>query len=186
MTTPTISNPRAAAPTLRQMLNKVPEITLFFWVIKVLCTTVGETAADFLNDNLGLGLTKTTWIMSVLLVAALVLQFRFRRYIPSIYWLAVVLISIVGTLITDNLTDNLRRLARDDDDRVLGRVGSRLRSLVGERADALDPHDLHDAARGLLLARRPVHVRARHRSRRPRRRTDQPRLRALGRSVSQR
>src|SRR5207342_1662164 len=92
---------------LRQMLNKVPEITLYFWVIKVLCTTVGETAADFLNDNLGLGLTKTTWITSVLLVAALVLQFRFRRYIPSIYWLAVVLISIVGTLITDNLTDNL-------------------------------------------------------------------------------
>ena len=107
MTSPTISKPRAAAPTLRQMLNKVPEITLYFWVIKVLCTTVGETAADFLNDNLGLGLTKTTWITSVLLVAALVLQFRFRRYIPSIYWLAVVLISIVGTLITDNLTDNL-------------------------------------------------------------------------------
>jgi uncharacterized membrane-anchored protein len=108
MRNPPISNPPlAAAPTFRQMLNKVPEITLYFWVIKVLCTTVGETAADFLNDNLGLGLTKTTWIMSVLLVAALVLQFRFRRYIPSVYWLAVVLISIVGTLITDNLTDNL-------------------------------------------------------------------------------
>src|SRR5204863_1454301 len=75
--------------------------------IKVLCTTVGETAADFLNENLGLGLTKTTWITGVLLVAALALQFRFRRYIPSIYWLAVVLISIVGTQITDNLTDNL-------------------------------------------------------------------------------
>ena len=42
------------------MLNKVPEVTLYFWIIKVLCTTVGETAADFLNDNLGLGLTKTT------------------------------------------------------------------------------------------------------------------------------
>jgi uncharacterized membrane-anchored protein len=89
------------------MLNKVPEITLYFWVIKVLCTTVGETAADFLNDNLGLGLTNTTYIMGALLVAALVAQFRLRRYVPSIYWLAVVLISIVGTLITDNLTDNL-------------------------------------------------------------------------------
>jgi uncharacterized membrane-anchored protein len=102
----TTSKP-AAASTLRQMLNKVPEITLYLWVIKVLCTTVGETAADFLNENLGLGLTNTTWVMSVLLVAALVLQFRFRRYVPSIYWLAVVLVSIVGTLITDNLTDNL-------------------------------------------------------------------------------
>src|SRR6478609_5930969 len=107
MTTTSISQPGAGAPTLRQMLNKVPEITLYFWVIKVLCTTVGETAADFLNDNLGLGLTNTTYIMGALLLAALVAQFRLRRYVPSIYWLAVVLISIVGTLITDNLTDNL-------------------------------------------------------------------------------
>src|SRR6185436_13068253 len=73
----------------------------------VLCTTVGETAADLLNENLGLGLTNTTYIIGALLVAALVAQFRLRRYVPSVYWLAVVLISIVGTLITDNLTDNL-------------------------------------------------------------------------------
>jgi uncharacterized membrane-anchored protein len=88
------------------MLNKVPEVTFYFWIIKVLATTVGETAADFLNDNLGLGLTKTTLVMSVLLIAALVFQFRARRYVPGIYWLAVVLISVVGTLITDNLVDN--------------------------------------------------------------------------------
>ena len=42
------------------MLNKVPEVTVYFWVIKVLCTTVGETAADFLKDNLGLGPGRTT------------------------------------------------------------------------------------------------------------------------------
>ena len=88
------------------MLNKVPEVTLYFWVIKILCTTVGETAADFLNDNLGLGLTTTTWVMSAVLAVALVFQFRLRQYVPSVYWLAVVLISVVGTLITDNLTDN--------------------------------------------------------------------------------
>ena len=88
------------------MLNKVPEVTLYFWIIKVLCTTVGETAADFLNDNLGLGLTKTTFVTGAVLVVALVFQFRVRRYVPGIYWLAVVLISVVGTLITDNLTDN--------------------------------------------------------------------------------
>lgn len=85
----------------------MPEVTLYFWVIKVMATTVGETAADFLNDNLHLGLTRTTCVMSVLLVVALVAQFRARRYVPGIYWLAVVLISVVGTLITDNLTDNL-------------------------------------------------------------------------------
>src|SRR6478735_436285 len=91
----------------RQMLNKVPEITLYFWVIKILCTTVGETAADLLNENLGLGLTKTTYIMAGLLIATLVFQFRARKYVPGIYWLAVVLISVVGTLFSDNLVDNL-------------------------------------------------------------------------------
>jgi uncharacterized membrane-anchored protein len=88
------------------MLNKVPEVTLYFWVIKVLCTTVGETAADFLNTNLNLGLTGTTYVISGVLAVALFFQFRLRRYVPSAYWLAVVLISVVGTLITDNLTDN--------------------------------------------------------------------------------
>lgn len=91
----------------RRMLNKVPEVTLVFWVIKVLATTVGETAADFLNVDLGLGLTLTSVVMAVLLIAARVAQFRLRRYVPAVYWLAVVLISIVGTLITDNLTDSL-------------------------------------------------------------------------------
>jgi uncharacterized membrane-anchored protein len=88
------------------MLNKVPEVTLYFWVIKVLCTTVGETASDYLSDNVGLGLTNTTFITAAILIATLIFQFRARRYIPGIYWLGIVLISIVGTQITDNLTDN--------------------------------------------------------------------------------
>lgn len=87
------------------MLNKVPEVTLVFWIIKILCTTVGETAADYLNTTLGFGLTDTTGVMSGLLVAVLALQFGLRRYLAPVYWSAVVLISIVGTLITDNLTD---------------------------------------------------------------------------------
>jgi len=98
---------RNDAPSLgRQMLNKVPEVTLYFWIIKILCTTVGETAADLMNEELGLGLTNTTYIMSAALIAILIAQFRSRKYIPGVYWLAVVLISIVGTLITDNLVDN--------------------------------------------------------------------------------
>ncbi len=98
---------RESLPTQpRQLLNKVPEAILVFWVIKILATTVGETAADFLNDNIGLGLTGTSIVMTVLLGLALVWQFRVPRYIPGIYWLSVVLISVVGTLITDNLTDN--------------------------------------------------------------------------------
>ena len=92
--------------TSREMLNKVPEITVYFWIIKVLCTTVGETASDYLSDNVGLGLTKTTFITGAALIAVLVFQFRARKYVPAIYWLAVVLISVVGTQITDNLSDN--------------------------------------------------------------------------------
>ncbi|MEO5877251.1 MAG: hypothetical protein ABIS86_24635 [Streptosporangiaceae bacterium] len=88
-------------------LNKVPEVTAFFWIIKVLCTTVGETAADYLNDTVGLGLTKTALLMSVLLAGALAWQFALRSYVPAVYWVSVVLISVVGTLITDELTDGL-------------------------------------------------------------------------------
>lgn len=88
------------------MLNKVPEITVYFWVIKVLCTTVGETFADNLNENLGLGLSGTSYLMGSLLVVVLFFQFRARRYVPGVYWLAVVLISVVGTLVSDNLVEN--------------------------------------------------------------------------------
>jgi uncharacterized membrane-anchored protein len=96
----------AAPPRGRQMLNKVPEVTIFFWIIKIMATTVGETAADFLNFKLNLGLTNTTFVMGGLLLITLFLQFRSRKYVPGIYWLAVVMISVVGTLVTDNLVDN--------------------------------------------------------------------------------
>ena len=92
--------------SISSLLSKVPELTLYFWIIKILATTVGETAADFLNTNLNLGLTGTTLVMGGLLIVVLFFQFRSRQYVPSIYWLAVVLISVVGTLITDNLVDN--------------------------------------------------------------------------------
>ncbi|MET3211860.1 UNVERIFIED_CONTAM: putative membrane-anchored protein [Paenibacillus sp. PvR008] len=90
-----------------QMLNKVPEVTIFFWIIKIMTTTVGETAADFLNFNLHWGLTRTTVVMVVLLLVTLLFQFRSRKYIPGIYWLVVTLISVVGTLVSDNLVDHI-------------------------------------------------------------------------------
>jgi uncharacterized membrane-anchored protein len=101
-TTTTTRNPRTA-----RMLNKVPEVTIYFWIIKILCTTVGETFADYLNDTLGFGLSKTTWLMSGVLVVSLFFQFRLRKYVPAVYWWAVVWISVVGTLITDNMVENL-------------------------------------------------------------------------------
>src|SRR3954451_18737949 len=100
------SVPRMTPPLLRsRMLNKVPEVNVYFWVIKILCTTVGESFADYINETLGFGLTNTTLVFSAALLAALVAQFRLHRYVPAVYWLAVVLISVVGTLVTDNLTD---------------------------------------------------------------------------------
>lgn len=87
------------------MLNKVPEVTLYFWVIKIMATTIGETAADYLNETLGFGLTNTTYVAGALLIVLLALQFRARRYIPAVYWSSIVVISVFGTLITDNLTD---------------------------------------------------------------------------------
>jgi uncharacterized membrane-anchored protein len=88
-------------------LNKVPEVTLSFWIIKILSTTVGETGADFLAVNAGWGQTVTRTVMGILLAVALSMQLRTRRYTPWVYWLAVVLISVVGTQITDLLTDDL-------------------------------------------------------------------------------
>ena len=89
------------------MLNKVPEVTLAFWIIKIMSTTVGETGADYLAVHVGLGTATTGGIMVVLLVAALLLQLRSRQYVPWNYWLTVVLVSVVGTQITDALTDGL-------------------------------------------------------------------------------
>ena len=88
-------------------LNKVPEVTIAFWVIKILSTTVGETVADLLAVQVGLGASVTTAIMVAILAAALWFQLRASRYVPWIYWLTVVLVSIVGTQITDILTDRL-------------------------------------------------------------------------------
>jgi len=93
--------------TGERIFNRVPRVTWDFWLVKLLAVTVGETAADMIAQNLGLGLSMTSLLMSGFLVAALLLQFAQHRYIPWIYWLTVVLVSVVGTLITDNLVDNL-------------------------------------------------------------------------------
>ncbi len=92
--------------SMARMINKVPQVTFLFWVIKIMATTVGETGADFLAFNLHLGITLTCALMSVICLFALLGQVGAKKYVPAIYWTAVVLISIVGTLITDNLVDN--------------------------------------------------------------------------------
>ena len=100
-----MTRPREEA--LQGLVNRVPEVTLVFWILKILATTVGETAGDVLSITFKLGTVITSYVMGVLLLITLVIQFRARRYVPWKYWLVVVFISVVGTLISDNLVDNL-------------------------------------------------------------------------------
>jgi uncharacterized membrane-anchored protein len=102
---PNISVP--VSDNLKKALVRVPAVTLYFWIIKIMATTVGETAADFLATKLNLGLAVTAVIMSSFLAIALWNQFRLKRYIPVSYWLVVVLLSVVGTLVTDLMVDKL-------------------------------------------------------------------------------
>ena len=97
----------AESPYSAKLWSKVPLITAAFWIIKVMATTVGETGADLLSSRLGLGLTITSWVMTAVFLIFLLLQLRARTYIPTLYWLTVVLISVVGTLISDNLVDGM-------------------------------------------------------------------------------
>ena len=103
----TPSSPRRTGASENAVLCKVPQVTVYFWVIKVLCTTVGETVSDFLNVNLGLGLKGTSVAAGLVLAIALFFQFKSKKYLPAVYWLTVVLISVFGTLVTDILTDSL-------------------------------------------------------------------------------
>ncbi|ROO87562.1 putative membrane-anchored protein [Actinocorallia herbida] len=97
----------STAPTRhgRLLANKVPEVTVWFWVIKILCTTVGESFADWINMKLGVGLVSTAWIFTAAFVLVLAVQLRLKRYVPFPYWLTVVVVSVTGTLYTDILTD---------------------------------------------------------------------------------
>ena len=98
---------RTANGTLSILSSKVPEITIYFWIIKIMATTVGETAADLLSVRLNFGLTITSYVMSAIFILFLFFQVKIKNYSPPLYWMTVVLISIVGTLISDNLVDGM-------------------------------------------------------------------------------
>ena len=100
----TDTDPRLSSA--RRLANKVPEVTLWFWIIKILCTTVGESFADYINSTLGVGLVNTSLLFTAVLVVVLGMQLRLPRYVPFVYWLTVVVVSVTGTLYTDILTDS--------------------------------------------------------------------------------
>jgi uncharacterized membrane-anchored protein len=84
-----------------QALRKVPEVTAYFWIIKLLTTGMGETTSDYLVRQLNPILAVA--IGGIGLAVALVLQFLVRRYIAGVYWLAVVMVAIFGTMAADVL-----------------------------------------------------------------------------------
>jgi uncharacterized membrane-anchored protein len=91
----------------RRYLSKVPEVTAFFWLVELLAATAGEPVAYFFGTTLDLGLTVTTMLMITLLAVVLIVQVSIGRYLPWLYWLAVVLSSLTGTLVNGNLVDIL-------------------------------------------------------------------------------
>src|SRR5262249_36309457 len=101
MSSATAAFRRASAPDTRELLNKVPEVTLWFWVIKILCTTVGESFADWVSVDLGVGLVNTALIFTVVLASVLYWQMTLTKYYAVPYWLTVVVLSVTGTLYTD-------------------------------------------------------------------------------------
>jgi uncharacterized membrane-anchored protein len=87
-------------------LNRVAGITLFFWIVKILSTTVGETAADFIAVNMKVGLIGTTLLMGLVTIIVIIWNFKQKKYVAPAYWFLIVMMSIEGTLITDILVDN--------------------------------------------------------------------------------
>ncbi|MET8137206.1 hypothetical protein [Streptomyces sp. NPDC005251] len=100
MTAEHILDDRPLAP-VRQLANKVPEVTVYFWIIKVLTTGMGETASDLLARTLGP--IPAVVLGGIALTVSLAVQFTLRRYVAWAYWMAVVMVSVFGTMAADVL-----------------------------------------------------------------------------------
>ena len=88
---------------LRDAVSKVPQVTLMFWIVKVLATTVGETGGDAVSMTLQLGYAMASFVFLAFFVAALFVQLRSDRYRPAVYWAVVVATTTVGTTMSDYL-----------------------------------------------------------------------------------
>lgn len=85
----------------RTVASKVPEVTLLFWIIKVLATTLGETGGDTLSMSMNLGYLVSTGIFALAFVVAVTVQIRAPRFHPLIYWITVIATTTVGTTLAD-------------------------------------------------------------------------------------
>ncbi len=132
--------------------SKVPlQITALFWVIKVLTTAMGEATSDYLvhayNPYLAVLLGFAAFAI------AMAIQLRAKSYVPWIYWLAVLMVAVFGTMAADVLHVEFHVPVHRLDDPVRRRALPGLPHLVADRAHALDPQHHDRAARALLLGR---------------------------------
>jgi uncharacterized membrane-anchored protein len=85
----------------KDALSKVPEVTLIFWIIKILATTLGETGGDAVSMSMNLGYLVGTGIFAVLFMAAVVVQISAKKFHPVIYWITIIATTTVGTTLAD-------------------------------------------------------------------------------------
>jgi uncharacterized membrane-anchored protein len=84
-----------------EILTKVPEVTLTFWIVKILATTLGETGGDALSMSMGLGYPESTAIFAAVFAAAVAIQIAARRFHPLVYWTTIIATTTVGTTLAD-------------------------------------------------------------------------------------
>jgi uncharacterized membrane-anchored protein len=87
--------------SLKPVLSKVPEVTLLFWIIKIMATTLGETGGDALSMSMQLGYLVSTGIFAVIFLGAVAVQIRARAFHPVVYWVTIIATTTVGTTLAD-------------------------------------------------------------------------------------
>ena len=85
----------------QEMISKVPEVTLVFWIIKILATTLGETGGDAVSMSMNLGYLVSTGIFAVIFIMAVVVQLSTKQFHPVVYWATIVATTTVGTTLAD-------------------------------------------------------------------------------------
>ncbi|WP_024850976.1 COG4705 family protein [Hydrogenovibrio kuenenii] len=87
--------------TQKEILSKVPEVTLVYWIIKIFATTLGETGGDAVSMSLGLGYLESTYIFAAVFVIAVAAQMFAKAFHPVIYWTTIIATTTVGTTMAD-------------------------------------------------------------------------------------
>jgi len=95
------SSKNDAMNTKANAFSKVPEVTVLFWVMKIMATTVGETGGDMVSMSMNLGYLVSTAIFAVVFLAAVVIQMRAKAFHPYIYWFTIIATTTVGTTLAD-------------------------------------------------------------------------------------